>query len=72
MSYHSKISQTPADRTLPCHKGTMIIQGIPASTKAAFKAKCYSEGNTMRDVLILLMREYVKRKPKPVGVGIIK
>lgn len=58
----SKISQIPGDKTLPHHNGVLFVQGLPLSTKLAFKAACSLHGETMRDVIIKLMREYVARK----------
>lgn len=61
MPRKSRISQTPADTTRPCHRGTLIVQGLPSDTKAAFKSACARREKTMRDVIIELMREYVAR-----------
>lgn len=55
----STISQTPADRNRPHHRGVLFIEGIPRSTKEAFKAACAYRGETMRDAVIRKMREYV-------------
>lgn len=56
----SKISQTHHDRTKPAHMGTMLIQGLPVSTKTQFKVACAKNEITMRDALITFMREYAK------------
>lgn len=50
------------------HTSTLYIQAMPADTKNAFKAACYRRGETMRDVLITLMRSYVTGDP-PRGPG---
>lgn len=55
----SKISVIPGDPEAPHHEGVLFVQGIPQSTKLAFKRKCMDEGETMRDVIIQLMRSYV-------------
>lgn len=57
----SEISQTPADRTKPHHRGVLFMEGLPLSTKAEFKACCARNGQTMRDAIITLMREYIHR-----------
>jgi hypothetical protein len=36
----------------------MLIEGVPITTKAAFKAACGKKGKTMRGVLIGFMRYY--------------
>jgi len=56
----SQISVIPGDRSLPYHKATLFTQGIPATTKAAFKAACAKRGVSMRDALIRLMRGFVQ------------
>ena len=55
----SEISRVPADRTQPHHTATLFLQGVPETTKAAFKAACAKKGITMRDAMIKLMRGYV-------------
>lgn len=65
----SKISVVPADREKPHHKGTLFIQGIPATTKAAFKSACAKRGQNMRDVILKYMRMYATNQgvtPKDV------
>lgn len=57
----STISRTPADRTRPHHRGALFMEGIPESTKSAFKAACATKGVTMRDAIITLMRDFVRR-----------
>lgn len=57
----SKISVKPLDRNKPYHRGAMLLEGIPLTTKAAFKAACALRGKTMRDVFITFMRAYAKR-----------
>ncbi len=64
----SKISVMPADRSLPHHKGNMLIQGLPQTTKAAFKAACAKRGVSMRDVFIEFMRTYAQREEEH-GIG---
>lgn len=59
--HKSKISVFPADRSKPHHKGFLFVQGLPLTTKAAFKAACAARGKSMRDVIIELMRGYSER-----------
>lgn len=54
----SQISQVPADRKKPHHRGAMFMEGIPKSTKDDFKAACAKNGKVMRDIFIELMRDY--------------
>lgn len=63
MSRRSKISVLPQDRTEPHHEGVLFVEGIPKDTKAAFKAACARRGETMRDVLIRLIRDYAVKTP---------
>lgn len=60
MPRHSKISQTPADPSEPRHMGAIYVEGIPETTKIAFKSKCALRKTSMRDAIIMFMREYVK------------
>lgn len=55
----SIISPTPVDKLKPQHKQVLFLQGIPESTKCAFKAACAQRGKCMRDVFIEFMREFV-------------
>ncbi len=59
MSRHSKISQTPLDPEKQRHLGTLFLEGVPKSTKAAFKAACAKREKTMRDAIIELMRQFI-------------
>lgn len=61
MPKRSKISVIPADETQPHHNGILLVQGIPEDTKLAFKAACARVGETMRDVIIKIMREYAAK-----------
>lgn len=42
-------------------KGTMIIQSVPITTKASFKAACARRGKTMRRVFIKFMKHYARQ-----------
>lgn len=53
-----KISVVPADPSEPHLKGTLFVEGVPRTTKAAFKAACAKNGENMRDVIITFMRRY--------------
>ncbi len=57
----SQISVIPGDKSLPYHKSVLFVQGVPSTTKAAFKAACAKKGVSMRDVLIRYMRGYVDK-----------
>jgi len=48
---------------------TVIVQirDVPADLRHAFKVACAVEETTMREKLIELMREYVKRQEKKKG-----
>ena len=59
MNRTSKISQTPLNRAKPHHRGTLFLEGVPKSTKAAFKSACAKQETTMRDAMIKLMRQYI-------------
>lgn len=65
MGKKSEISQTPRNPELPRHRGVLFLEGVPQSTKAAFKSVCASQERTMRDVLITLMRDFVKKHTTP-------
>ncbi len=52
------------DKTTPHHTGTLFVQGIPTTTKAAFKAACAKRRICMRDALIHLMRNYVAQNDR--------
>jgi|KBSSwiStaDraftv2_1062776.scaffolds.fasta_scaffold711930_2 hypothetical protein len=41
---------------------TLLIQGIPIKVKASFKAACAKQGKTMKQIVILFMQEFVKRR----------
>lgn len=58
MNRTSKISQTPQNKDKPHHRGTLFLEGVPKSTKAAFKSACARRETTMRDAMIKLMRQY--------------
>lgn len=58
MKTKSKISMTPRDRSQPHHQGVLFLQGIPQTTKSAFKAECARREETMRDAVIRFMRRY--------------
>lgn len=58
MPRRSKISTVPANREEPHHRGVMFIEGVPKSTKAAFKSECAKRETTMRDAMIEFMRWY--------------
>jgi hypothetical protein len=60
MGYKSTISTTPADKSKSAHRGALFMQGIPQSTKNEFKAACARKEKSMRDVIITLMRQFVK------------
>lgn len=60
MARRSKISQTPLNPEKPRHRGVVFIEGVPTTTKSAFKAECAEREETMRDAIIKLMRWYVK------------
>ena len=49
--------------------GTVIVQtrDVPADLHRRFKVACASEGVPMKDKMIELMREYVKRQEKKKG-----
>lgn len=57
----SQISVIPADDDAPRHEAAILIQAVPLTTRAAFKAACAKRGETMRDVLIKLMRSYAAK-----------
>jgi hypothetical protein len=59
MSRRSKISQTPLNPAKPRHSGVLFLQGVPQSTKTAFKAACAKREVTMRDAMITFMREFI-------------
>lgn len=63
MGRTSKISQKPRDKTKHHHRGVLFLQAIPHSTKAAFKAACAQRDQTMRDAILLFMRDYVAKTP---------
>ena len=54
----SLISVVPADKSLPHHKSVLFVQGIPMTTKVAFKAACAAQNVSMRDALIKMMRKF--------------
>lgn len=60
MNRSSKIA--PIKKGVGGHKGTMLLQGVPATTKAAFKAACAARGISMRDAFILFMRRFAKTR----------
>lgn len=64
MTRRSRISQTPQDPAARRHEGTLLIQGLPRTTKNPFKAACAKNGETMRDAVIQFMRDYTKRTEK--------
>lgn len=66
----SEISVIRADPTRPHHKATMYVQGIPISTKNAFKSACAARGYNMRDVFIRLMRGFAEADLKNSGAYI--
>ncbi|QDP54816.1 MAG: hypothetical protein Unbinned3891contig1000_14 [Prokaryotic dsDNA virus sp.] len=39
----------------------LYVQGLPNTTKSAFKSTCYSINKTMKDVLILLMEHEMQK-----------
>ena len=55
----SKISQTPKNKKEAAHQGVLFVEGIPDSTKLAFKRACVGN-ETMRDATIRLLRLYVR------------
>jgi hypothetical protein len=57
----SKISRTKHDLKGAAHGGTLIVIGIPRSTKQAFKRTTVGK-ETIRDAIIRLMRYYVRVK----------
>jgi len=57
----SRISPLPADPGKPRHKKTLFVQGIPEDTHSAFKSACARRGETMRDVVIKLVREFAQK-----------
>lgn len=57
----SKISVIPADPAAPRHKKTLFIQAVPGDTHSAFKCACARRGETMRDVVIKLIREFAQK-----------
>lgn len=57
----SKISVISKDPDKPKHRSVFFMEGIPCDTKLLFKSACARSGQTMRDVVIKLMREYVAR-----------
>jgi DNA-binding transcriptional regulator YiaG len=61
----SEISTVPLDRTQPHHDGVLYVEGIPKTTKRAFKAACVKNGEAMRDVVIKFMRKYVQKSEAP-------
>jgi hypothetical protein len=61
MGIKSRISQTPQDKTRSAHQGVLFVEGVPESTKNAFKRACVGK-ETMRDAVIRLMRFYVYNK----------
>ena len=61
----SKISQVPNDRSKPYHEGVLLVEGIPHTTKDAFKATCAKNHVTMRDIVIQFMRDYSTGKYSP-------
>ena len=44
------------------HKGVLFFKGIPIDIKNQFKASCARKGQTMQDVIIKMMKQYVLRK----------
>ena len=40
---------------------TLLIQGVPKKVKVSFKAACAKQGKTMKQIVIQLMQEFVKR-----------
>lgn len=42
----------------PKHRGCLYVEGVPESTKSAFKSRCYQNEKTIRGVMIALMRAY--------------
>ncbi len=56
----SKISVAPANPNATKHRGVLFLEGVPEDTKQLFKAACARKGETMRDAMIRLMRDYVK------------
>jgi hypothetical protein len=56
--FHVKADQGVKD-------GSYYAFGVPKGVFAAFKAKCVLRGTRMRDVVITLMRDFVKN-PEPV------
>ncbi len=57
----SLISPVPADKTKPHHQVVLLIEGVPESTKCAFKAACAQRGKCMRDVVLEFMRDFVAK-----------
>lgn len=39
---------------------TLFLRGVPENIKREFKASCYEQGYTMQDVIIALMRVYLR------------
>lgn len=62
MAYRSKISPGATNEDEPQHKGKLLVEKIPATTKSEFKAACARRGIAMRDVVIEFMRAYVAQK----------
>lgn len=56
--FPSKISPRPVEQSIPRHRGALFIEGVPISTRTAFKAACAMQETSMRDAIITLMREY--------------
>jgi hypothetical protein len=38
----------------------MMLERLPVELHRQFKAACYQQGKTMREVIIRMMQEYVK------------
>ena len=65
MAIRSKITQIQTPRTYT--GGALLVEGIPHTTKVAFKAACAQQERTMREVLIAFMRDYVRDYVKSVN-----
>ena len=62
----SKLAPRPADKSKPRHQCDILIQGIPKSTRNAFKAACAENEETMRDAFITFMRDYARRTEEEI------
>ena len=64
MPKKSILSSVIAAKKETSHRSVFFIEGIPRTTKIAFKKACVANDIAMRDVVITMMRLYAEGKLK--------